>query len=146
MEENKLPMKFSIDVKYKLLSYFAYPTGTTGSSHLARTVDKDNVIYKLVETVLDDAVKKLGFRRDNKEAVKCMIDGFDDPVYLFDFDRIMCSELSETRRGREYPIDDKSIENNDKRKKMGFFEFLFTDTDKSKSKGGPASMGGGMTI
>lgn len=106
MEQQTINTEFFIDVKYKMLAYYAYPTGTVGSSYIASTEDKESVIYKLVEGVLDEAVKSLGFRRDNKEAVMCMIEGIEKPVYLvaYDWKRVICYELSATRKGREYLI------------------------------------------
>ena len=91
----------------KPLTYYSYPTGTVGSSYIANEdVQAESPVVKVVESVLDNAVSSLGLRRDNKEAVKCQVEGVDDPVYFVSYDskRVICLKIDTTRGGTEYQI------------------------------------------
>ncbi len=85
-----------INAEKTFVSYHSYPTGTVSASHIIETSDKESVMYKHIDEVLNIGVGKLGIRRDNKEAVQCMLEGFDKPVYFcaYDFNRIICYEIN----------------------------------------------------
>lgn len=73
---------------YVLTAYYIYPTSSAGDviSQHERTVsdeyDVSDITTLLVERMLDEAVAKLGIRRDNKTAVEVKLAGIDSPLYF----------------------------------------------------------------
>ena len=90
----------------KAIAYQSYPCGTVQDSYIAEcdNSDKDSIIYQMVENVLDVAVKEIDFRRDNKEAAKCIVEGIAQPVYFcaYDFKRVICLEINPGAGSVEY--------------------------------------------
>lgn len=95
----------------QLVAYYSYNTGTESDTYIAEVENSAikpgdaETIAKLVNQFLDRAVERLGIRRDNKTAVKCIIPGIDHPVYFVFYDTkyVICSTIAR-RNGTEYPI------------------------------------------
>ncbi len=112
---------FSSDAKITPIAYYSYPTGTVGTSYIAseRRVEENystevnlnnNNVVNVVDIQLNKALKMLGFKRDNKEAVMCEVEGLDFPVYFvsYDFDRIICTEINKNRGGIEFLLNNQT--------------------------------------
>ncbi len=100
--------------KKKFLAYYTYPTGTSSDSYIAwedshKPTSADDAgakVINCVEEVLKTAESQLQISRDNKTAVKCKIEGINEPIYFVTYDsyKIICTEINDRRGGREIPL------------------------------------------
>ncbi len=106
---------FKKDIKIKQVAYYSYPTGTVGTSYVAEETTSDvnyelvdspnsSQVVNLVDRQINTACQQLKIRRDNKEAVKCLVEGVDEPVYFCSYDnrRVICMQIDTKRGGTEY--------------------------------------------
>ena len=106
----------------KIVAYYTYPVGTVADTYIAEDEVPmpdgwneslhDNPInsdlVNAVDFLLNTAHRYMGRQhRDNKEAVKCEIDGIDEPYYFISYDsrRIIASSINTSRGSTEYPIN-----------------------------------------
>lgn len=91
----------------RLLSYHSYPVGTYMDKIIAEceTSDSDSVVHKIVNQVLEEASALTNFRRDNKEAVGCEIEGIEGPVYFHFYDNKYKISLQVVDRGGSQTYD-----------------------------------------
>lgn len=114
----RLPLPKLEDIlrgKKTLISYYSYPTGTEGehiANESATEFNKEikdhplnTTVVNAVDRVINEACARLGFRRDNKECVKVMIEGIEQPIYFvtYDLERIICTKIR-FRGGTEYSL------------------------------------------
>lgn len=98
-----------------ITAYYSYPTGTVYSSYVVEQeiknrIDFDTPVVKMVEELLNKAVKYLNINRDNKTVVKCILPNIEKPVYFCAYDnrRIICFEINTNRGGSEYELNIKA--------------------------------------
>lgn len=108
---NKYNLQQIINGKKELVTYHSYPTGTY-SSHIIAECDRDdfdNPVLKVCKETLDEACRRLGRNRDNKEAVRCKIEGIEQPIYFhfFDFKYKILDGIKDNGGSREYAIPAK---------------------------------------
>lgn len=98
---------------FKAVSYFTYPTGTVGSSYIFEQNsmpdiprnEEDQKLYTAMEKAFNDVSVKLNIAKDNKTAIKILIDGVKEPIYLssYDWRHAICKEIA-SRGGKEIEI------------------------------------------
>ena len=96
-----MEIKDIIKAKKTLISYFSYPAYSAGeciASDEAKEYNDDHRfgefeslpqnsdLVNCVDEIIFEATKKLGIRRDNKTAVKVLVDGMVEPLYFSSFD------------------------------------------------------------
>lgn len=91
----------------RLLSYHSYPVGTYTDKIIAEceTSDKESAVNKIVNQVLEEASMLTSFRRDNKEAVGCQIEGIEEIVYFHLYDTKYKISLQVVDRGGSQTYD-----------------------------------------
>lgn len=102
----------------KIVSYFSYPIGTRENSYIA-TDDADTLnesmhddplhsdVVNMVDLLINTARRLIGRPgRDNKDAVKCEVEGIVDPIYFIGYDnrRIIATSIR-NRDSTEHPIN-----------------------------------------
>lgn len=102
----------------KIVSYFSYPIGTVADTYIAED-DADTLnesmhddplnseIVNTVDLLLNTAHRYLGrLARDNKEAVKCEVDGVEQSIYFISYysRRIIATSIK-NRDSTEHPIN-----------------------------------------
>lgn len=113
MKENEIILQAIKEGNFIPVSYFTYPTGTVGTSYIfeqnshpdTKRNEEDQKLYEAVENAFDIVADILDIKKDNKTALKIMVEGIDKPVYLssYDWKHAICYEIS-MRDGKEIPI------------------------------------------
>jgi hypothetical protein len=100
---------------FKPVAYYTYPTGTVGTSYVFEQNstpefprnEEDQKLYLAMEKAFDDVSEKLNIRKDNKTAIKILIPGINEPIYLssYDWRHAICKEITTNRGGTEIIIN-----------------------------------------
>lgn len=100
----------------KIVSYFSYPVSTNARYYV---VEEEAEVYNesmleeplnsdlvnMVDVILNKAHRLMGRQhRDNKEAVKCEVEGVEQPIYFIGYDsrRIIATWIGTHRGSKEY--------------------------------------------
>lgn len=104
-----------ITARKTYVSYFTYPTYPDGVLFEEEAKEFNDELHdepanspfvNCVDKVINEAVKQLGLRRDNKTAVKVIVDGCNEPLYFMSFDakRRVCIGINDRKGGSEYSM------------------------------------------
>ena len=116
-----------IKARKTLISYFSYPAYSAGDLLCYEEAKEDNYdtldtfspisrnsdLVNCIDEVIFNAVKILGIRRDNKTAVKVIVEGMPEPLYFYSFDstRSIRTGINTSKGSTEHSLIQESAQN-----------------------------------
>lgn len=104
------------NLNFKTEAYYTYPTGTVGTSYVidydsqpdAKRNEEEELLYKVIHKTFTETAERLDIRRDNKTAIKIIINNTNKVVYLssYDWKHAVCYEIDTNRGGKEIIISE----------------------------------------